>query len=289
MSFARRRIDVTITLGSGTFGENAGDTVTLSGHRIVAQIVTIGGGEQPTANLQIYGLPLATINKLTTIGATMTAIRIKNSISISAGDAGSALSTIYEGVIDQAWGDFQSAPDVCLNVSAMAALDAAMKPIGANSFPGTADVATIMEILAKKGAGYGFENHGVKVTLSNPYFPGTALEQIKSCARAANINWVVINRTLIIWPKDGAVSDPVQVISPETGMVGYPAFCSNGIAVTTTFRPQTRPGSQIDVRSSLPVASGMWNVYAFQHSLESERPGGAWFTHINGFRPDGKQ
>ena len=34
MSFTRKRIDVTISLGTGTFGETGANTVTLTGLRV---------------------------------------------------------------------------------------------------------------------------------------------------------------------------------------------------------------------------------------------------------------
>lgn len=284
MTFVRRKIDVTITLGTGKFGDVAGDTITLSGHRVIAEIVSAGGAMQGQLQLKIYGLPLSTINQLTTIGATMTAVRIKNKVQVAAGDEGSALSLIYEGVIDQAWGEFQSAPDVCFSLTALSALDAAMKPVGASSFNDpAADVATIMAGFAAD-AGYGFENHGVAVKLSYPYFPGTTYEKIKACAKAAGISFVVEHSTLAIWPNGGVRTGQSAIVSPGTGMIGYPVFSSNGVGITTLFNPTARLGGQVEVESSIKVARGIWNIVSVQHSLESERPGGGWFTYIGGRR-----
>lgn len=281
MTFVRRKIDVTITLGTGKFGDVEGDTITLSGHRVIAEIVTIPSGMQPQANLKIYGLPMSKINQLTTIGPTMTAIRGKNKLSVSAGNEGQALSLIFEGTIDQAWGDFQAAPDVCLNITALAALSAAMKPVSPSSFKGSTAAEMVIAGLAKD-MGFSFENHGAAARLSSPYFPGTAYEQMTSCAQAAGINYIVDKGVLAIWPKDGFIKGDVPVITPENGMVGYPIFSSSGIAVTTIFRADVRAGAQFFVDSSIEPARGYWRVFAVQHSLESENPGGPWFTYISG-------
>ncbi|WP_230679038.1 hypothetical protein, partial [Streptococcus pneumoniae] len=86
------------------------------------------------------------------------------------------------------------------NIIALSAGLAAVKPIEPSSYEGDADVAGIMGDLAKK-MGFVLENNGVSVTLNNPYFAGTALEQVKSCAHAANIYYTADRGKLAIWPK----------------------------------------------------------------------------------------
>lgn len=283
MTLVRRRIDVTITLGAGEFGEDVGDTVTLTGHRVVAEMAAVGGDAQGQIQLRIYGLPLATINRLTSIGPIATEIRGKNRVMVAAGDDGSALSTIFEGTIDQAYGDFQSAPDVALNINALSALGAAVKPVGASSYKGSIDAAVVLANLAEL-MGFAFENNDVSVQLSNPYFPGTALDQVKACARAANIRYTIDRNILAIWPKNGVRQGEVPIVSPATGLVGYPVFSSAGLGVTSIFQPSVRQGGQIEVVSSLGVACGVWNIFNVLHRLESERPNGPWFTFMNCYR-----
>lgn len=281
MTFARKRIDVTISLGTGQFGDTGANTVTLTGLRIRAEIQQFGGDAMPQVQLLIYGLPASMINQLTTIGPINSAVMYKNSVLIAVGDDGSALTTIYNGTIWQSWGDFNQLPDSALNIAAVGGLAASLKPVGATSFAGSADVGTIMQQLAFL-AEVDFVNNGVSVQLSNPYFPGTALAQIRECAQAANINYTIDKGVLQIWPKGGSRNGSIPIISPETGMVGYPAFSSNGLMLTTMFNPSVVIGGVIQVQSSLTAATGKWIVTQVSHSLESEMPGGQWFTHILG-------
>lgn len=283
MSFVKRRIDVTITLGAGQFGDEKGDTVTLTGYRVVADMAAVGGDAQGQLQLQIFGMPLSLMNQLTTIGPVMTEIRGKNSILVAAGDEGSTLSVLFEGTIDQAYANFQTAPEVVFNISALSALTAAVKPVAASSYKGSTDVATIMKSLADQ-MGFAFEDNGVDVKLASPYFPGTALQQVKLCARAAGINYTTDRGVLAIWPSDGFRAGEVPLISPKTGMVGYPVFSSNGIVINALYIPTVKQGGQIDVESSLAVATGRWNVFSVVHNLESERVGGPWFSYISGYR-----
>ncbi|MEX3614582.1 MAG: hypothetical protein VB141_12715 [Burkholderia gladioli] len=168
---------------------------------------------------------------------------------------------------------------MALNVVAQAGAIDAVKPVGALSYTGVADTADIMATLAKS-MGYTFENNGVSVKLSNPYFPGTALDQVKSCARAANIYYTIDRGVLAIWPKtQHRAVGPVE-ISAATGMIGYPAFSGQGVILRTEFNPNVQLGGRVNVKSELSVANGMWVILSIVHELESETPDGKWLTQI---------
>lgn len=283
MTFSRKRIDVTLSLGTGQFGADGSNTVTLSGLRVKALIQAAPGDAMPAAQVQIFGLPLDMVNQLTSVGLVNAAVRLQNTMLIAAGDDETGLTTVYDGTISESWGQFEGMPDVPLNVIAVAGLAASLKPVNAISFQGQADVATIMSRLAQT-MGFAFENNGVQVQLANPYFPGTALAQARACARAADIYMTIDRGTLAIWPKNVARAQQgdTPLISVATGMVGYPAFSSNGIALTTLFNPHIKPGGQVQVQSSLPIANGVWLVSEVAHTIESETPNGQWFTRVLG-------
>lgn len=282
MSFTRKKIDVTITLGTGQFGDTGSDTVTLSGLRVLADIQCFGGDAMPQSQIRLYGLPLSMINQLTTVGPVNSAIMLKNSMLIAAGDDENGMQTVYSGTILTAYGDFKAMPEVPLNVLAVAGLAAAVKPAAASSFTGPADVATIMQGFAQ-AMDVQFENNGVNVQLSNPYFPGTTLMQVKACARAADIYYTLDRGTLAIWPKRGARAAPdIPVVSPARGMVGYPVFSSQGIEIDCEFNPNLIVGGYFKVESSLPVAQGTWRAMQVIHALDAEVPNGRWFTHVTG-------
>lgn len=282
MAFTQKEISVTISLGTGQFGDTGANTVTLSGLRTKAEIQQFGGDAMPQVQLLIYGLPPSMMNQLTAIGPINSAVLFKNSVIVAAGDSGSALTTVYSGSIWQAWADYNQIPESALNISAVGGLAASLKPVAATSYTGSADVGTIMQSLASL-AGLSFVNHGVSVQLSNPYFPGTALSQIRECAQAADCNLTIENGTLEIWPKNGSrnlLSTPI--VSAQTGMVGYPTFSSNGLMVTTMFNPSIKIGGQFTVQSSILPADGTYVATQVSHSLESITPDGQWFTHILG-------
>jgi hypothetical protein len=276
-TFTKKRLDLTITLSDGQFGD-AGNTVTLTGLRMTADLINPGGDSMGALQLRVFGLPQSMMNRLTTIG-DINRVNPMDAILLSAGDDVSGMQMVFKGTIYDAWADYNSAPQVAFNVVAFMGMDALVKPVGASSFQGATDVATIMEGFSKV-MGLAFENNGVAVTLSNPYFSGTALNQARLCAQAANIWYSVDRGVLAIWPKTGARQGEIPLISPETGMVGYPALNSKGMSVQTLFNWNIRPGGQVKVQSSIPMANGLFTLGPFSHSLSSEIPGGPWFTTL---------
>jgi hypothetical protein len=281
MSFTHKHIDLTITLGTGQFGDTGANTVELKGLRMKAEIQDFAGPAMAQTQLVVFGLPLTVMNQLTTLGAVNAAVGGKNAVQIAIRDGAASPTTVYTGNIWKAWADFNQQPDAALNIMAVSGLTLSLKPVPAISYPGSADVGTIMQSIATT-SGLAFQNYGVSVQLSNPYFSGAALTQIRECAQAAGINFTIDNGSLEIWPKNGSRTPTTMlpVISTETGMVGYPTFSSNEIILTTLYNPAIKVGTPIRVISTLQVASGYWNVQQVTHSLESETPDGQWFTNV---------
>lgn len=277
--FTKKRLDLTITLGTGDFGETVGETVTLSGLRMSADMVAGSGDAMAMAQIRVFGLPQEMMNRLTSIGKNQWAVRGKNKILLAAGDGINGMQVVFMGSIGAAWADYGSQPDVAFNMAGYSGMAALLKPVNAISFKGSTDVAGIMEGLAKT-MGLAFQNNGVNVKLSSPYFDGTALHQVRACAHDANINQKIENDTLIIWPKNGFVEGDIPLISPETGMIGYPSLNGAGMRIQTVFNSKIRPGQKVEIKSSIGMACGIWKTSTVNHSLACEMPGGPWVTEF---------
>ncbi len=280
MSFVERAIDVTISLGKGQNGEDGYDVVKLTGLRVAVIVNKVGAPAFNTADLRIYGVPLSVMNRVSSLWTPITTFR-NNLISISAGDAQSGMSVVYDGAIATCWVNASAQPDVSLDVHAMVALPGLMKPVAPTSFRGSVDAAVIMSGLAAQ-MGYNFENNGVQSLLSNPYFKGTAAAQARACVRAAGIEMQIDDQTLAIWPKGGSRGGAVPLVAPNTGLVGYPAYNGSGIALKTMYNPSIKAGGKIQVKSSITAACGTWNVWTLAHDLQSQTPDGNWFSEITG-------
>jgi hypothetical protein len=238
-------------------------------------------------NLRVYGMSDSLMNELAQVGKTPQVVR-RNSVVVSAGNDVDGLSQVYAGTIIQAYADFSGMPEVCFNVTASVGGFQAVMTIDASSYPGNADAAVILGNLAKQ-IGAEFEPNDVSVILRDRYYKGAALEQIKTCIRDADIEWNGLeNNILAVWPKHGLRPGRIPLISPDTGLVGYPTYNALGMTLTTVYNPAIRFGTLVDVASHLPVPSGMvemiknnqYKVIKMNHSLMSEVPGGAWFTQL---------
>lgn len=292
-SFVQRLISVTFTLTQPpvpaapvTFPGTTSDTVTLSGLRCSAKIVNAGAPSGSHLSLSVYGLPLEMMNRLATLGMVVQLVP-RNVVVVQAGDAASGLTTVFQGTILQAWGDFGAAPEVPFRVEANSGIAELVAPVPASSYQGSADVVTILNNLVSQMPGWTFENNGViGVKVSNPYLPGSALQQARKIKDAvANVmGYDDSDNTISIWPKGSTRGGLVPTISPQTGMVGYPTFVPQGIQVTTIFNPSVKFMGSIQVQGSqLTQANGKWGVFSLDHDLESMLPHGNWKTTIGAY------
>lgn len=277
MSFLERQINATLVLANGDFGDNLGNTATLIGLRCEVSINNMLGPTLNALQMRIYGMSEGMMNKLSTLGLKP-GTAPKNVVTVFAGDNASGTSQVFEGTIANAWTDYRGVPDVSFNIEAYAGHHEQLKPIPVNSFKGTVDVATVIKSLATE-MGFAFANNGVTAKLSNPYFAGSAVSQIKDCAQHAGIAYDISNGMVTIWPSGGTRDDLVVNLAPQTGLVGYPSFSSTGIEIESEFNPLIFNGRKVTVQSSIPQACGLWYCQLARHELSSQSPGGPWFTY----------
>lgn len=278
MSFVERRIDLTFQLGKGAFGNDGYTTTTVKGLRVSATVSKAGGVSMSNLQMRVYGMSLSDMNKLSTLGKPLIDGR-NNRVRVEAGDDVAGMTTVFIGIISEAWVDMSDQANAVFIVTAHSGLLDALRPTAPVSYRGATDTAVVMQQLADE-MGYQFENNGVQATLASPYLSGTPRMQVESVANAANINWTIDNDTLAIWPKGQSRAGSIPLISPTTGLVGYPAHTQNGIALQVLFNPAIVFGGRVQVQSALTPANGTWTVFSVRHELESEMPNGKWFTEM---------
>lgn len=293
MSIIERAITIVITAGANsgvTFGPQKQNTLTLAGYRVSASIDYPGGASTVSAEVSVYGMNNSDMNALASLGQLNYANNL-NTITILAGDADSGMSIAFQGILQSAVVNTAGSPKISFDMTAYGFYDIALTPVPPSSFGGAASVATIMAQLAELG-GFGFENNGITAVLSNPYFPGDVISQIKACARHANINYFIdptkgVNGTLAIWPKNGYRGGAaVPVAPPPDGtMIGYPRYTQYGVDVDMLFNPNLLFGGLIKLTSSLQPACGTWAIYTLSHFIESITPNGDWMTTISCWSP----
>ena len=286
-SYVERTLSFTFTLGKGSFGATGQNTVTVSNLRAHVTILKNGAPSMSHAEGRIYGLTPTIMNALTTLGSPRPMERL-NRVVISAGDAVNGMAVVYQGTIQDAWQNFDNQPDTFLEIISFVSTFINLQPIPPTSFPGNANVATIMAGLATQ-AGRNFENNGVQVQLASPYLAGTILAQAQELARQANIEFFDDGTTFAIWPKSGTRGGTIPLVSPASGMINYPKYTSQGIAVRMVFNPNILFGGQIQLATSLTQAQGTWYVNKVAYDLAAQIINGPWFTDIECNRQPGVQ
>ena len=279
MAFVQRLITVEISLANGVF-DGGVNSASLSGLRVSARIQIPAGATKSNLDAAIYGLPLSMMNQLSTVGTQLNR-QAKNKIAVLAGDAVSGMATVYQGTLYSAFVDAQGMPDVALRVEGSSGLYEAVQPIAPTSMQGSADVATVMQGLAGQ-MGLQFENNGVSVQLANPYFSGSPWLQARTAAEHAGIEFLVDNGTLAIWNPGQARQGATVMISPQTGMVGYPMFSQPTVIVKTLFDPSIKYGGKMQIQSDLTPACGTFVINNVDFELDSMVPHGRWFATLSG-------
>lgn len=279
-SLQRRRIDVIFKLGAGTFDNSSGsDTLVLSGLRVSAEIDSYGGSQYDQARVAIWGLTQEHMNRLSFRWYAQQVPN--NTIEIRAGTSDADMVTIYRGDIFFAQADYQGAPDVPFRVESTVSTVAQLLQSPARTYRGNVPVSQIMSDLAK-ALGANLTNNGVTATLTDQNLNGTLMDQVRTVQHAANIDVYYEPPNLIISPKLSPRDTQSIAVNASTGMVGWPTVDVHGVNVTLLYNPTLHRGSVVNIDSSVKNACGKWYIYAMQHRLESELPGGAWFTHVSG-------
>ncbi|MDR1311583.1 MAG: hypothetical protein LBK01_06910 [Burkholderiaceae bacterium] len=277
-TFKQRSIEVSINIAEGQDGADEGTTITLTNFRIVAHIHYSGGSMQGKALVRIFGLSESELNRLTGTAQAANEVR-QNRITIKAGDHGEVLPLIYDGTIRNGSVNFNEMPNAPLALQCQGNPWEAVAPFPPHDGRGAEKAQDIIAYLAKAN-GYGFENHGVDVSLDNMNLKGTWLAQLQAVVEAAQIDISIERGVIAIWNRGGArVYAPVEV-SVETGMVGYPVFGARGIIVTTLLNPEFMLGRLVHVKSEYQPACGYWTILSHEMFIADETPDGQWFSVI---------
>jgi hypothetical protein len=285
MSFVRRILNFTFRLSQGAFS-GSDNQVDLSGLRSSVKIVQAGGAGYGTADIQIWGMTLDVMNKLSTLGFVPENVK-QNVVSVQAGNEGEGVpATVFQGTITAAWVDAQQAPSVSFRVTANNGLLEAVIPAAPSSYTEGTSAEQILSGLATQ-MGLRFENNGVKTKFSYTYYYGSPLVQAQKVVDAAGIEWNgTADGILAIWPKGGSRGLSAVDIGPETGMVGYPSYTPYGIMFQSLYNPNLTLGGKIKLTSSIlpeqtvATPSGIWVVYSLDHDLECQMPRGKWFSTV---------
>lgn len=293
-SFTAKSLRFTFQLTNGQKFVGGGDQLQVAGLKALVTVRCTGFPAFPEVQAKIYGMRQSDMNALVSLAFSPNQ-QFRNNVFIEA-ESGAGWVAIFSGAIYDCMPDYSAAPSTCLNVHGQfASFDLANRAIP-RSFPVDTDIATVVSSIATS-MGCAFQNNGVEgISLSSPYFPGTDADQLRAIALAADIEVYTdpgsANRVavIVICPKGQARKLQPYVLSPATGMVGYPVRDARGyVTVRALFNPGLRFGAPVVLRdTALANISGQaflncdgdWFINTISYTLESVTPGGAWFCDM---------
>ena len=279
MAYSVKRIEVRITLGEGSFGGKGTEKV-INGLPVAVRISKPGGADKAKCSVAVGGMSYADMEQLTTL-AFRPLQTAKNLIAVYAGDDANGLSQVFAGEVTTASADFNRSPDVLFTLEAMAGYYPALIAAGPQSVVGSMPAATFIAQQAQ-AAGYAFDNQGVTAQIQNCIFNGSPVQKARACASQIGATLLIDDGTFVLMPAGQARKGNTILLTPQTGMLGYPAFSSEGIDVAAIFDPAFQLGGLIQVESVVPKASGIWRITKLEHSLSANMPGdGQWESRIS--------
>lgn len=286
MALKKRAIDYTFTLGEGSFGTDGSNTVNLKGMASTCRVENAGGQGMCSASMTVFGVPLSTMNRLSTLGLRPQAWTL-NSVLVEAGDEEEGKAIVFMGQFNSAWANLNDQPNANFRVEAFSGGWSAVEPLKPSSYSGPTSVAVIMASLAARMTPpHIFENTGVTTVLESPYFSGSPRNQAYACAEAAGCNITIEKGILAIWPKGQARGGQEILISKDSGLILSPTFTSNGIMFDCVFNPSISFGAAIRMESIIEQANRTWRITKVIHDIAAMVVGGPWKSTIYATPPE---
>lgn len=288
MAFVERKITLIFTLGNGMTFADGQNQLTVENARTKVRIEKNTGGNTSHANVSVFGLTLEHMRALSTLNPAFMVFK-NNILEILANDVtdpASQPTSVFIGQITEGEIDITNEPESALIVSATAGLFYAVAPAEGSSYSGPTDVAVVLAAIAGQ-MNLEFDGTGLtkQYMLSDPHLFGTLMTQAQTICEAWNLNLLIDGNTMYVYDRKGSVPLPagqsIPLVSPATGMIGYPALSEHGLFVRTLFSPFLNMGQRVEIESTLPYANGTWGVYQLVNELESLVPDGKWETSFH--------
>ncbi|WP_272678472.1 baseplate hub protein [Providencia sp. PROV137] len=283
MAFNRKRIRLTLKLNGKdeVFTSDNKNKLSAIGLRISAEVSFGYGSPAPYARVRVYGLPQETMNKLIT--AKFQQVKtLRTLITIEAAEGEGDFAQVFSGGIFMALPEYSEAPNVSIVIEAISAVFESKLPTPAESYEGSHSVSEIISGICKR-IGFSFESNNVNAMVDNPYLTGSDLEKIRWLCVNNDLDLYLGNNSVAIAPKGAPRNIKIAVISPDTGLIGYPVITNIGATFKCLYDPSIQFGALVRVKGSqIELCNGEWRVYGLRAQLETEMDSARWFMEIVG-------
>jgi len=285
-SFTQKRLRVTLIMSgaNSVFPGTNSNTLTLENMRVSARVQGVAR-LATQADIRIYGMRADDMNALTVAWANPPVVL--DHLVILEADNGKGYVQVFKGTITEAQPDYAAQPNVSFALLAVTGYFQKINPAPPRSFPAASDIDTIAAgIVADMGGDWTFTNGGAFGTLSEgAYFWGTLWDQLAMACAATNTDFYVFGDNVLITEGGRPNAElPSVILTPQSGLIGYPSYERSGLAVSALYDPAFACGTPLDIESSVPAATGRWYPYSLTHFLESRTPRGQWMTQMQCLR-----
>lgn len=265
-------------------------TYTFQQHRMVIR-VRQGGKQFGNARVEIYGVPLATMNQIARLWGEALTPQGTDTIQINVWD-GNAFIPFFQGVITWSAVNPSRMPQVFLDIEANAGMALTLQPASPYSTPGGVTLlSALQEIAAKGGFQVDYAPTAPTYQLPATRVTGAPLEQIgQLMAHYPDLTWNTSLQRLQVRTALAPIDSNQVDISAGNGLQGYPVYSTSGLQLSTVFNPLITPGAALNITSEFDfVNRTLWVASVLSHVLEPNLPGGQWTTQLaaNSYGPKG--
>lgn len=282
--FVERRARVTVNV---TRADNAGKQVehsySFEQHRMRIG-VRQGGKQYGNAHVEIFGVPLSSMNTIARLWMESLTPQNTDTMSIAVWD-GKDFVPLFQGVITWSAVDASGMPQVKLVIEANASM-VLMNTTASPYASGTGPVAlpdALTNILKPQGFSLDYSESATRYQLTDVHVTGSPLEQVSTLMRHYDdLSWFCNLQRLIVRRANAPYNEDAIRIASDTGLQGFPVYSSSGLQFSTVFNARLRPGAPLDVqvKDFDFINRTKWVAAVIAHQIDVNYPGGQWTTAL---------
>lgn len=283
------RVTVTVQRHDNT-GAVQNLTYVFEQHRM--RIAVRQGGQQyGNAKIEVFGVPLATMNQIARLWLEALTPQNTDSVAIDVWD-GDGFVPFFQGIITWSAVDASAVPNVKLVIEANAGMQ--LMNMTASPYSNAGPVLlkdALTTIAALGGFAVDYSASAPAYMLTDVRATGSPLEQIgQLIAHYPDLTYFPNLQRVIVRKANAPYGTDTITISDSTGKMGFPVYSQSGLQFSTLFNPNIYPGVGVNVESTFDyVNRTTWVAAVIAHSIEPNLPGGQWTTSVaaNSFGPKG--
>lgn len=282
--FKKRRLEVRLTLNSGEFS-GGGNTKIINELPVNCSIQKLGPPDFAKADITIRGMLPEDMEAFTTL-AFWPLYTWRNYVNIFAGDEDGALTQVFAGSVVWANADYSGMPDIAFKLHAEVGFWGRVTAQGNNVLTEDQDAGSYISSQAE-AAGLTFSNEGVTARLSKgTVFNGSPVDKARQAAKQIGAELILDDDEMVLLPRDGQRAGEMQLLSRDTGLLGYPTITQTGVELRCIFNPAFRFAQCFELQSAVPKTNGVWRIIKLTHKLSANDPkDGSWESAITGYYP----